>query len=733
MALTQSGYRFGINELAESTHGWLANLNTAISRDYTNLTTFLCRVLLQCDASASNNAAPTWQYSLNGGAFTAITTTSSVVKAVTPSCWADGASTTSRLGGSGTFDSTNAGCTADGIAGGTTMDIAANGNNESEIGLQLVAGLASGDTVDLRVLDGSTVLTYTQTPRINITGPVASSRSVNDGLFVPDARTSGRLSRPPIDRVLLGDSATATKSGPAAVEIGAINWIADYTAAVGGTVNVTDGLLMPDARVAAREMSMRDAPLLSDARAGLLAKLIAEAPILLGEASVRTSDRGRVALDAPLLGEQRQSSLSKAPLIDRLLLGDVATAQKVGRVVAQAALDQVLLASRIVLARALSQVETVLLGDIRAQAIGRFALDKSLLGDTVARSLARVLTDLPLLGDTRVSLLARLTAEGLLLGDVATAQKFGGAVLNQRSATDFMLLADAKLRARLLARVDVALLGETRTAASSKAAADALMLGELAQRVLQASKTDGVLLADTWALLGRLSLTRTDRLLLGDTVSTVKGAISFRTAIDNLLLADQIAMLLRGSRRATDSVLLGDAAARDIRSTRLDKILLGDVRTSSVERTRLATDGLLLRETQVMARRMAVLEALLLGELLIIGGARKVELALLDQMLLADARSSDIGRAFLDQALVAEARTLARTLALFDGLSLSEERLLRQRLMRIFSDATLLNEAAAIHKALAVVPPWLIRSRTTLRGALGSVKSTIRKARPPNE
>jgi hypothetical protein len=50
------------------------------------------------------------------------------------------------------------------------MDIAASGNNESEIALQLVAGLNYGNTVDLRVLDGSTVLTYTQTPRINIIG-----------------------------------------------------------------------------------------------------------------------------------------------------------------------------------------------------------------------------------------------------------------------------------------------------------------------------------------------------------------------------------------------------------------------------------------------------------------------------------------------------------------------------------------------------------------------------------
>jgi hypothetical protein len=128
-------------------------------------------VLLQA-GTVNNNTAPTWQYSQNGGTFTAITTASAVIKAVTPACWANGANTSSRLSGTGTFITPNAGCTADGTAGGATMDIAASGNCESEIALQLVtANLAVNDTIDLRVLDGSTVLTYTQTPRINITGP----------------------------------------------------------------------------------------------------------------------------------------------------------------------------------------------------------------------------------------------------------------------------------------------------------------------------------------------------------------------------------------------------------------------------------------------------------------------------------------------------------------------------------------------------------------------------------
>lgn len=173
MTIRQAAYRFGTNELTESTHGFLAALNTPISRAATDLTTFLCRVLIQNDATgAVNNVAPTWQRSINGGAFAAITTASTGVKAVVPSCWADAANTTSRLGGTGTFNTPNNGCTADGTAGGAAMDIVASGNSETEIALQLVAGLSAGDTIDLRILNGSTAITITQTPRINITGLV---------------------------------------------------------------------------------------------------------------------------------------------------------------------------------------------------------------------------------------------------------------------------------------------------------------------------------------------------------------------------------------------------------------------------------------------------------------------------------------------------------------------------------------------------------------------------------
>lgn len=178
MAVTQSHYRFGINELAEATHGWHAaeDANPApgvIALD----TTFLLRFTLQCDATLQSNVDAEFQYRLNGGAWTNITTTSSVARAVTPVCWANGANTTKRLSGTGTFATSSAGCTADGISGGASFDIVASGNGETECALQLLsANLAASDVVEFRLTrDGGVLLdTYAVTP--TLTQPAAPVR-----------------------------------------------------------------------------------------------------------------------------------------------------------------------------------------------------------------------------------------------------------------------------------------------------------------------------------------------------------------------------------------------------------------------------------------------------------------------------------------------------------------------------------------------------------------------------
>jgi hypothetical protein len=182
VGITQSHFRFGVNEGTESTHGWYAAEDTnpapgAIALD----TTFLLRFTLQCDATAANNVDAEFQYRKNGGGWTQITTSTTNVKAVTPSCWANAANTTKRLSGSGTFESSSQGCTADGIAGGTQFDIVANGNGETECALQLVsADLAAGDLIEFRLTrDGGTLIdVYSVTPSLQLREAVTRPRVV---------------------------------------------------------------------------------------------------------------------------------------------------------------------------------------------------------------------------------------------------------------------------------------------------------------------------------------------------------------------------------------------------------------------------------------------------------------------------------------------------------------------------------------------------------------------------
>lgn len=181
MAVTQSHYRFGIDELAESTHGWYAAEDTnpqfgAIPLD----TTFLLRFCLQADGTAANNQAPQFEYRVNGGTWTAITTSSNVARAVVAAAFANGDNTSKRLSGTGTFETTSAGCTEDGTSGGTAMDIVSNGNAETECSMQLrSADLAAGDLVEFRVTNGGTPFTtYAVTPALGVPLQAVFSESV---------------------------------------------------------------------------------------------------------------------------------------------------------------------------------------------------------------------------------------------------------------------------------------------------------------------------------------------------------------------------------------------------------------------------------------------------------------------------------------------------------------------------------------------------------------------------
>src|SRR5688572_6830230 len=153
MALSQSHYRFGLNEGTESTHGWHAaeDVDPAPGKIPVN-TTFLLRFCLQCDATLLSNIDVEFQYRRNGGTWTNITTTSSVVKAVTTSVFTNQSNPTKRLSGTGTFEASSASCTHTGVGGGTAFDIVDSGNGETECALQLVGNdVNDGDRIEFRL------------------------------------------------------------------------------------------------------------------------------------------------------------------------------------------------------------------------------------------------------------------------------------------------------------------------------------------------------------------------------------------------------------------------------------------------------------------------------------------------------------------------------------------------------------------------------------------------------
>src|SRR3990167_3656651 len=165
-------FRFGIDELAESTHGWHAALDTSPAQGVIAVDVpFLLRFTVQeTGGTAAANTDNQFQCRLNAGAFQNITTTSSIVKAVAVVAFANAAACTKRLTGTGTFETSGAGCTEDGLSGGAQNDIVASGNSETEARLQVVfADVANNDTIQFRFSSPDWTVTWTVTPTLTIT------------------------------------------------------------------------------------------------------------------------------------------------------------------------------------------------------------------------------------------------------------------------------------------------------------------------------------------------------------------------------------------------------------------------------------------------------------------------------------------------------------------------------------------------------------------------------------
>lgn len=203
MPLTQSHYRFGIAELAESTHGWKAAEDKPIMLPPGE--PFLLRFCVQADATGLNNVDNEFQFrQLRGGVeivgWTNITTSSSVVRTGVTTVFTNGQNCTKRLSGTGTFEASAAGCTHDGTSGGASNDIVANGCSETEIGLQILnADTAIGDLIEFRLTrDGGTLLdAYAVTPSVRvgleILAPQSRDTSLHNSITAGVNKISGTI------------------------------------------------------------------------------------------------------------------------------------------------------------------------------------------------------------------------------------------------------------------------------------------------------------------------------------------------------------------------------------------------------------------------------------------------------------------------------------------------------------------------------------------------------------
>lgn len=134
-------------------------------------TTYICRVeIVEENGAGGDCKTPEWEYNHNGGGWVDVTTSSSVVKAVSGGL-VDGNDTTQRLG-SGSFISTNAWQSEDGPM--PTLTYAASEVCEGALNFQVIAAdVSDGDEVLLRMV----VHTYTYSGAdIDVNKPAAARR-----------------------------------------------------------------------------------------------------------------------------------------------------------------------------------------------------------------------------------------------------------------------------------------------------------------------------------------------------------------------------------------------------------------------------------------------------------------------------------------------------------------------------------------------------------------------------
>lgn len=171
----QQAYRFYNDDGSETTNTASVAQNTS-NTVHASVDLNICLRLRIAETSGLGSGAATddfkIQYRNNGGTWTDVTTSSSVIKAFNSTNLTDGGATTNRLtGGTGSF-----------LAGkisedGQVDDVQITANNYTELLYTLTyvsADLSNGDVLEFRVLINGTTIVYDVTPTTNITKDVVT-------------------------------------------------------------------------------------------------------------------------------------------------------------------------------------------------------------------------------------------------------------------------------------------------------------------------------------------------------------------------------------------------------------------------------------------------------------------------------------------------------------------------------------------------------------------------------
>lgn len=163
--VVQTAFRFRNDDGSETAATWKAAENTNVASQATG-TNFRVRLEVVENAGGTGSAGGQLQVSLNGGTFQSVTSSSTVVKAVTSANVTDGTATTNQLT-TATQTFTAGTVSTDGLA--TAVSLTSQ-QTEFEYVVQIVDGdVANADTIDFRV---SGLNSYSQTGRVTVTKTV---------------------------------------------------------------------------------------------------------------------------------------------------------------------------------------------------------------------------------------------------------------------------------------------------------------------------------------------------------------------------------------------------------------------------------------------------------------------------------------------------------------------------------------------------------------------------------